>query len=39
MSENITGLTRGGTEWVAQFVIELDEKTCIGCGLAIKYVT
>jgi Nif-specific ferredoxin III len=36
MSENITGLTRGGTEWVAQFVIELDEKTCIGCGRCYK---
>lgn len=32
----ITGLTRGGTPWTAQFVLELDAKKCIGCGRCYK---
>jgi Nif-specific ferredoxin III len=32
----ITGLTRGGTSWVAQFVTALDEGKCIGCGRCFK---
>ena len=32
----ITGLTRGGASWVAQFVIALDEQKCIGCGRCFK---
>ncbi|MCC8999429.1 MAG: ferredoxin III, nif-specific [Candidatus Contendobacter sp.] len=32
----ITGLTRGGTPWVAQFVTALDEGKCIGCGRCFK---
>ena len=32
----ITGLTRGGTTWVAQFVTALDEGKCIGCGRCFK---
>jgi Nif-specific ferredoxin III len=32
----ITGLTRGGTEWVPQFVTELNQETCIGCGRCYK---
>lgn len=33
---NITGLTRGGSEWVPSFITELDQKTCIGCGRCFK---
>lgn len=32
----ITGLTRGGTPWTAQFVLELDGAKCIGCGRCYK---
>jgi Nif-specific ferredoxin III len=32
----ITGITRGGIEWTPAFVIELDQKTCIGCGRCYK---
>ena len=32
----ITGLTRGGSEWVPQFVTALDQKKCIGCGRCYK---
>ena len=28
----ITGLTRGGTEWIPAFVTELNPENCIGCG-------
>ncbi|MEZ5840243.1 MAG: ferredoxin III, nif-specific [Hyphomicrobiales bacterium] len=33
---NITGLTLGGAEWVAQFVLKLDAKRCIGCGRCFR---
>ncbi|HRX70123.1 MAG: ferredoxin III, nif-specific [Candidatus Competibacteraceae bacterium] len=33
---NITGVTRGGTSWIPQFVTELDESKCIGCGRCFK---
>lgn len=33
---NITGLTRGGTPWTPEFVVELNAKTCIGCGRCYK---
>ena len=33
---NITGLTRGGTAWIPQFVTALDEQKCIGCGRCFK---
>ena len=33
---NITGLTRGGAEWVPNFVTELDQKACIACGRCYK---
>jgi Nif-specific ferredoxin III len=36
MSENISGLTRGGTEWQPAFVIELKQEKCIGCGRCFK---
>ncbi|AWI77158.1 MAG: ferredoxin III, nif-specific [Betaproteobacteria bacterium HGW-Betaproteobacteria-13] len=32
----ITGLTRGGTAWTPEFVLELDGKKCIGCGRCYK---
>ncbi|MBI2306905.1 MAG: ferredoxin III, nif-specific [Rhodocyclales bacterium] len=32
----ITGLTRGGREWVPQFVTALDQRKCIGCGRCYK---
>ena len=33
---NITGITRGGTPWVPQFVTALNEQKCIGCGRCFK---
>ncbi|MDG4554439.1 MAG: ferredoxin III, nif-specific [Candidatus Competibacter sp.] len=33
---NITGVTRGGTAWVPQFAVALDEGKCIGCGRCYK---
>ena len=36
MSENISGLTRGGIEWQPAFVIELKQENCIGCGRCFK---
>ena len=32
----ITGLTRGGAEWTPQFVTDLDQAKCIGCGRCYK---
>ncbi len=32
----ITGLTRGGTSWTPEFVFELDETKCLGCGRCYK---
>lgn len=32
----IVGRTRGGVEWVPEFVVELDAKKCIGCGRCFK---
>jgi Nif-specific ferredoxin III len=34
--ESITGLTRGGEAWTPTFVIELNQKKCIGCGRCFK---
>jgi len=34
--ETIVGKTRGGTDWVPEFVTELDASTCIGCGRCYK---
>lgn len=34
--DNITGITRGGSEWVPAFVTELNQATCIGCGRCYK---
>jgi Nif-specific ferredoxin III len=36
MSEIITGLTRGGAAWTPEFVVELNQKKCIGCGRCYK---
>lgn len=37
MTDNaIVGRTRGGAEWVPQFVVDLNAKTCIGCGRCYK---
>jgi Nif-specific ferredoxin III len=33
---NITGITRGGTVWEAAFVVDLNQRTCIGCGRCYK---
>lgn len=32
----ITGRTRGGTEWIPQFVTGVDAQKCIGCGRCYK---
>lgn len=34
--ESITGLTRGGEPWTPTFVIELNQRKCIGCGRCFK---
>ncbi len=32
----ITGITRGGIEWVPAFIVSLNQETCIGCGRCYK---
>jgi len=32
----ITGITRGGTEWVPAFIVALNQENCIGCGRCYK---
>jgi Nif-specific ferredoxin III len=34
--EMITGLTRGGLEWIPAFITLLNQATCIGCGRCYK---
>lgn len=36
MSDAMKGKTRGGDEWVPQFVVDLNQSTCIGCGRCYK---
>lgn len=36
MTQHITGITRGGTQWTPAFVVELDQTSCIGCGRCFK---
>lgn len=36
MSEMITGLTRGGVPWTPQFITDLNQSNCIGCGRCFK---
>lgn len=33
---NITGVTRGGDEWVPAFIVDLNQSNCIGCGRCYK---
>jgi Nif-specific ferredoxin III len=33
---NITGITRGGSEWTPAFITELNQANCIGCGRCYK---
>ncbi len=33
---NITGITRGGTEYTPEFIMTLDQTKCIGCGRCFK---
>ena len=35
-NEVIVGRTRGGSEWIPEFVTALDAQTCIGCGRCYK---
>ncbi len=39
MADVITGRTRGGAEWVPEYVTELNAETCIGCGRCYKVCT
>jgi len=32
----ITGITRGGSEWVPAFIVALNQENCIGCGRCFK---
>ena len=32
----ITGITRGGVAWTPAFVVNLNQKLCIGCGRCYK---
>ena len=36
MSSMITGITRGGREWVPAFIVSLNQENCIGCGRCYK---
>lgn len=36
MSVDYTGTTRGGKPWDPQFVTDIDQGTCIGCGRCYK---
>ncbi|MGX9417625.1 ferredoxin III, nif-specific [Vibrio sp. RC27] len=33
---NITGKTKGGADWEPQFISEVDQDNCIGCGRCYK---
>jgi Nif-specific ferredoxin III len=32
----ITGITRGGTQWIPSFIMDLNQNNCIGCGRCFK---
>lgn len=36
MAEFVTGVTFGGTEWIPEFVSDLNQNNCIGCGRCFK---
>lgn len=33
---HITGVTRGGIEWIPEFITDLKQANCIGCGRCFK---
>lgn len=33
---SVTGVTRGGAEWTPNFIIDLNQSNCIGCGRCYK---
>ncbi|RCU52516.1 MULTISPECIES: ferredoxin III, nif-specific [Corallincola] len=35
-AEKYKAITRGGTPWEPEFVTEVDQSTCIGCGRCYK---
>jgi Nif-specific ferredoxin III len=36
MSEFVTGTTFGGKPWIPEFVSDLNQRACIGCGRCFK---
>ena len=36
MTAYVTGTTFGGEPWIPQFVTDLNQSTCIGCGRCFK---
>ena len=36
MSEFVTGVTFGGSAWTPNYVSDLNQRTCIGCGRCFK---
>lgn len=36
MSDFVTGVTFGGSEWTPNYVNDLNQSTCIGCGRCFK---
>lgn len=32
----LTGKTRGGADWIPQFITAIDQAACIGCGRCYK---
>jgi Nif-specific ferredoxin III len=36
MSEFVTGVTFGGSEWTPSYVTNINQTTCIGCGRCFK---
>lgn len=32
----ITGLTLGGVEWTPEFIMDINQENCIGCGRCFK---
>jgi Nif-specific ferredoxin III len=32
----ITGVTRGGNQWIPSFIMDLNQNNCIGCGRCFK---
>ncbi len=36
MTDFVTGVTYGGNEWTPEFVSDLNQNNCIGCGRCFK---